>query len=85
MWPPTMTGSGISIGGGGGGGDPGEDLLLLLALEEPEELDPVLDLRLLRHGRFAKSRTAMRRRMVAITAAATMPPWIMLVIEGLID
>ena len=77
-----MTGSGISIGGGGGGGDPGEDLLLLLVLEEP---DPVADLRFLRHGRFTKSRTAIRRRMVAITAAAMMPPWIMLVIEGLID
>ena len=79
-----MTGSGISIGGGGWGGDPGEVLLLLLALVEPEELDPV-DLRLLRHGKFAKSRTAMRRRMVAITAAAMMPPWTMLVVERLVD
>ena len=81
-----MTGSCIWIGGGGGGGgDPGEVFLLLLAVVEPEELDPVVDLRFLRHGRFTKSRTAMRRRMVAITAAAMMPPWIMLVVEELVD
>ena len=59
--------------------------LLLLAVVEPEELDPGVDLRFLRHGRFTKSRTAMRRRMVAITAAAMMPPWTMLVIEELVD
>ena len=81
-----MTGSCISIGGGGGGGgDPGEVFLLLLAVVEPEELDSVVDLRFLRNGRFTKSRTAMRRRMVAITAAAMMPPWIMLVVEELVD
>ena len=80
-----MTCSGISIGGGGGGGDTGEEFLLLLEVVEPEELDPVVDLRFLRHGRFTKSRTAMRKRMVAITPAAMMPPWTMLVVEELVD
>lgn len=73
-----MTGSGITRGGGGGGiGDPGDDFLLLLvaAAEEDEELDRALSLRLLREGMFTKIMTAMRRRIVAITAAAMMPPW----------
>ena len=68
-----MTGSGISRGGGGGG--PGDVFLLLLVAAEDEELDPVLNLRLLCLGMFAMTMTAMRRRMVAITAAAMIPPW----------
>lgn len=69
-----MTGSGISRAGGGGG--PGDVfLLLLVAAEEDEELDPVLNLRLLCLGMFAMTMTAMRRRMVAIIAAAMIPPW----------
>ena len=80
-----MIGSGISIGGGGGGRDPGERFWLLLALEEPEELNLVVELRFLLHGRFTKSTMAMRVRMVAITAAAMMPPWVILVVEGLVD
>ena len=73
-----MTGSGISRGGGGGGpGDP--------ATVESEELDAVLSLRFLRSGRFAKSMTAMRRRTVAIMAAAMMPPWIILGTDVMIE
>ena len=79
---PIRSASGISIGGGGGGCDPGEGFLLLLTVEESEELELVVGLRFLRNGRFTKSRTAMRRRMVAITAAAMMPPWIMFRSQG---
>ena len=74
-----MTGSGISRGGGGGG--PGDVFLLLLVAAEDEELDPTLNLRLLCAGMFAMIMTAMRRRMVAITAAAMTPPWTMVGVD----
>lgn len=80
-----MTGSGITGGAGGGGiGDPGDDFLLLLVAapeEDDEELDRALAFRLLREGMFTKIKTAMRRRIVAITAAAMMPPWTILRVE----
>ena len=47
----------------------------MLAVVEDPELDPLAYLRFLRRRTFAKIRTAMRRRKVAIMDAAIKPPW----------
>lgn len=52
-----------------------EELFLLLLLL-------LLSLGFLRKGRFARIMTKMRRRRVAITEAAMMPPWTIFLMEG---
>ena len=87
MCAPMTTGTGTGISSGGGGGGPGDIfvLLLLVAAAEDEESDAALNLRCLRRGMFAKIMTAMSKRMVAITAAAMIPPWTMSEVGTVVD